>query len=124
MTNRRIVWRSNSARYAQAHPPQPGHVCRDRRGVPGVRAAGGAADGAAARGAADAAVDRRTNAIGPIQSVTKYQLLLSNYFPTDHWSQTRPPKVIASSNEQAMLVLDDYERHDDGRVDIERISRC
>jgi lipopolysaccharide export system protein LptA len=56
------------------------------------------------------------------KSITKYQLLLSNYFPKDHWSQLRPPKVIASSSEQAMLVLDDYERHDDGRVDIERFA--
>jgi lipopolysaccharide export system protein LptA len=56
------------------------------------------------------------------QAITKYQLLLSNYFPKDHWSQLRPPKVIASSNEQAMLVLDDYERHDDGLVVIERFA--
>ncbi|MEX0611723.1 MAG: hypothetical protein WD738_11170 [Pirellulales bacterium] len=56
------------------------------------------------------------------QSITEYQLLLSHYFPKDHWSQTRPPKVIASSNEQAMLVLDDYKRHDDGQVDIERFA--
>ena len=41
---------------------------------------------------------------------TKYQLLLSNYFPKDHWSQTRPPKVIANSTEQAMLVFDDFNR--------------
>lgn len=45
-----------------------------------------------------------------IQSLTKYQRLLANYFPPDHWSQRQPPKVIASSNEQAMLVMDDYER--------------
>lgn len=45
-----------------------------------------------------------------IQSLTKYQRLLANYFPADHWSQRQPPKVIASSNEQAMLVMDDYER--------------
>ena len=43
------------------------------------------------------------------QSVSTYQRLLANYFPPDHWSQLRPPKVIAGSNEQAMLVL---ERHD------------
>ena len=45
------------------------------------------------------------------ESVTKYQLLLSNYFPKDHWSQLRPPKVIANSSEQAMLVFDDFKRH-------------
>jgi hypothetical protein len=55
-------------------------------------------------------------------AVTTYQLLLSNYFPKDHWSQTRPPKVIASSNEQAMLVLDDYHRQEDGRVKIDRFA--
>ena len=58
-----------------------------------------------------AACDRRRDWNVATQSVTKYQLLLSNYFPKDHWSQMRPPKVFASSNEQAMLVLDDYKRH-------------
>jgi hypothetical protein len=43
-------------------------------------------------------------------SVTKYQLLLASYFAKDHWTQLRPPVVIASSNEQAMIVLDEYER--------------
>jgi len=55
-------------------------------------------------------------------AVNKYQLLLSNYFPKDHWSQIRPPKVIASSNEQAMLVLDDYHGQADGRVKIDRFA--
>ena len=64
--------------------------------------------------------------------VTKYQLLLSNYFPKDHWSQLRPPKVIANSTEKAMLVFDDFKRRTgssenaDGNaptlVDIERIA--
>ena len=48
------------------------------------------------------------------QGATKYQLLLSNYFPKDHWSQTRPPKVIANSTEQAMLVFDDFKRQAGG----------
>lgn len=56
------------------------------------------------------------------QAATKYQRLLANYFPKDHWSQLRPPKVIAGSNEQMMLVLDDYDRHDDGRVEIQRFA--
>jgi hypothetical protein len=43
-------------------------------------------------------------------SPSQYQQLLSNYFPQDHWSQTRPPKVIASATEQAMLVFDDFTR--------------
>ena len=56
------------------------------------------------------------------QAPNKYQRLLANYFPADHWSQARLPKVIASSNEQAMLVMDDYDRHNDGRVEIERFA--
>ena len=47
---------------------------------------------------------------GANETLTRYQLLLSNYFPKGHWSQLQPPKVVASSNEQAMLVMDDYER--------------
>lgn len=57
------------------------------------------------------------------QSITRYQLLLSNYFPKDHWSQSRPPKVIASSDEKAMLVIDEYTRHQEDRVDNERFTR-
>lgn len=61
---------------------------------------------------------------------TKYQRLMANYFPADHWSQKRPPKVIANGGEQAMLVFDDFKRHaldeTDGtkgtQVDIERIT--
>jgi hypothetical protein len=49
-------------------------------------------------------------------SVTKYQRILAAYFPADHWSQTRPPKVIENETGSVMFVLDDYERHDDGRV--------
>lgn len=49
-------------------------------------------------------------------AIAKYQHLLSEYFPADHWSLARPPKVIESG--PVMLVLDDYERHDDGRVDL------
>jgi hypothetical protein len=55
--------------------------------------------------------------------VTQYQLLLSNYFPKDHWSQTRPPKVFASSDEKAMLVLDDYKRYAETRVNDERFTQ-
>src|SRR6478672_4414420 len=44
-------------------------------------------------------------------SVSKYQRLLANYFPKNHWSQVRPPKVFANGTEQAMLVIDDYTRH-------------
>ncbi len=51
-------------------------------------------------------------------SVTKYQRILAAYFPPDHWSQTRPPKVIENETGSVMFVLDDYKRHDDGRVDL------
>ena len=66
------------------------------------------------------------------EAVSKYQLLLSNYFPKDHWSQTRQPKVIANSTEQMMLVFDDFKRRPGGSqnadgsttalVDIEQIA--
>lgn len=42
---------------------------------------------------------------------TKHQLLLSNYFPKDHWSQTRPPIVIANATEQFMLAFDGFKRN-------------
>ena len=45
-------------------------------------------------------------------SGTMYQLLLSNYFPKDHWSQKRPPKVFAFSDEKGMLVIDAYTREE------------
>ena len=48
---------------------------------------------------------------GAIKAATKYQRLLSAYFPKTHWSQTSQPKVIANGTEQAMLVFDDYKRH-------------
>jgi hypothetical protein len=48
---------------------------------------------------------------------------LSHYFPKDHWSQIRPPKVFASSKEDAMLVLDDYTRHAETRVNDERYTQ-
>jgi hypothetical protein len=64
-----------------------------------------------------------------IQSVTKYQRLLAHYFPANHWSQVRPPKVFANGTEQAMLVIDDYTRHsvggnkeDSTQVDIKRFA--
>ncbi|MCC7476142.1 MAG: hypothetical protein IT425_12160 [Pirellulales bacterium] len=69
---------------------------------------------------------------GAAWSVTKYQLLLRNYFPNDHWSQSRQPKVIANGTEQVMLVFDEFRRRPgatqnvDGNptalVDIDRIA--
>src|SRR3989304_1758689 len=55
-------------------------------------------------------------------SVRKYQHVLAAYFPRDHWSQTRPPKVIENETGSVMFVLDDYERHDDGRVDLSHFA--
>ncbi len=63
------------------------------------------------------------------KSVSKYQRLLSNYFPPGHWTQVRPPKVFANSTETTMLVLDDYTRHAESgdkdkstQVDIKRLA--
>ncbi|HEY4235132.1 MAG TPA: hypothetical protein VGM76_16995 [Lacipirellulaceae bacterium] len=53
-------------------------------------------------------------------AITKYQRILSAYFPANHWSQQRTPKVIESGN--VMLVLDDYVRHDDNRVDMSHFA--
>jgi hypothetical protein len=55
-------------------------------------------------------------------SVSIYQRVLAAYFPADHWSQTRPPKVIENGTGSVMFVLDDYERHDDGRVDLSHFA--
>ncbi len=55
-------------------------------------------------------------------SVSKYQRVLAAYFPADHWSQTRPPKVIENESGSVMFVLDDYDRHDDGRVDLSHFA--
>jgi lipopolysaccharide export system protein LptA len=60
---------------------------------------------------------------GDLNPATKWQLLLSNYFPKDHWSQTQPPKVFASSNEQAIVVLDDYTRHAETSANNERYTQ-
>jgi hypothetical protein len=54
------------------------------------------------------------------RSVSKYQRLLSHYFPPDHWSQLRPPMVLG--NWPALLAIDGYTRHDDGRVDINQFA--
>jgi hypothetical protein len=54
------------------------------------------------------------------QAPSKYQRLLAAYFPTGHWSLVRPPKVIESGS--VMLVLDDYQRHEDGRVDLTKCA--
>jgi hypothetical protein len=62
-------------------------------------------------------------------SISKYQRLLKNYFPENHWSQLQPPKVFASGTEQVMLVIDDYTRRPVGKdkedftqVDIKRMA--
>src|SRR3989304_5874913 len=38
-------------------------------------------------------------------SVRKYQHVLAAYFPRDHWSQTRPPKVMVIDNLAPILGL-------------------
>ena len=53
-------------------------------------------------------------------AINKYQQVLSAYFPPDHWSQQRTPKVIESGS--VMLVVDDYVRHDDNRVDMSHFA--
>jgi len=53
-------------------------------------------------------------------AINKYQQVLSAYFPADHWSQQRTPKVIESGS--VMLVVDDYVRHDDNRVDMSHFA--
>ena len=69
-----------------------------------------------------AAGDGSPESIGRRSRSRKYQRLLAAYFPPDHWSQTRPPKVIENETGSVMFVLDDYERHDDGRVDLSQFA--
>src|SRR3972149_6008796 len=47
------------------------------------------------------------------QAITRYQELLAAYFPAGHWSLGPPPQVLESG--QVMLVVGDYDIHDDGR---------
>jgi hypothetical protein len=54
------------------------------------------------------------------KAVTKYQRLLANYFPRDHWSQQQPPIVLMSG--PALLVVNSYEPTNDGRVDISKFA--
>lgn len=54
----------------------------------------------------------------PAASINKYQRILAAYFPRDHWSQLQPPIVVENPTGSAMFVLDGWERHDDGRVDL------
>ncbi len=49
--------------------------------------------------------------------LTKYQRLLSNYFPTDHWSLVGKPKIFTNGTEQVMLVIDNYTRRPVGTGD-------
>src|SRR4051794_15856529 len=62
-------------------------------------------------------------------AVSKYQRLLRNYFPANHWTQARPPKIFANGTEQVMLVIDDYTRRqvggdkdDSTQVDIKQFA--
>ncbi|MEX2168868.1 MAG: hypothetical protein WD851_06135 [Pirellulales bacterium] len=49
-------------------------------------------------------------------AVDRYQRFLASYFPAGHWSLVKQCIVIESG--PVMLVLSDYERHDDGRIDL------
>lgn len=50
----------------------------------------------------------------------KYQRLLAAYFPVDHWTQKRAPKVI--KNGPGMLVLDEYKQHDGNHIELTRCA--
>lgn len=52
--------------------------------------------------------------------VHKYRQVLSAYFPANHWSLRRPPKIFESG--RAMVVLDDYHPRDNGRVLVDRCA--
>ena len=49
----------------------------------------------------------------------KHRQLLASYFQESHWCLQKPPKTIESGH--AMVVLDDYNQSEDGKL---RISRC
>ena len=49
-------------------------------------------------------------------AVDRYQRFLASYFPAGHWTLVKKCIVIESG--PVMLVLSDYERHDDGRIDL------
>src|SRR5438046_746661 len=73
--------------------------------------------------ASQANLDKGKNA------VSKYQRLLRNYFPENHWTQVRPPKIFANGTETVMLVIDDYTRRpvggdkdDSTQVDIKQFA--
>jgi lipopolysaccharide export system protein LptA len=50
------------------------------------------------------------------RSVSNYQLLLRNYFPAGHWSQSGTPKILGNASEQGILVIDSYTRHEEQSV--------
>ncbi len=54
------------------------------------------------------------------QSVSRYQRILSKYFPSNHWSLQQPPKIIG--NWPVLLVVDNYQRRDNGWIDIHKFA--
>lgn len=50
----------------------------------------------------------------------RYRKMLAAYFPQTHWALTSAPKVIKSG--KLMLVLDDYQRDNRGRVDLTKCA--
>lgn len=51
-------------------------------------------------------------------SVRRYQKLLANYFPDNHWSLSGSPKVLEHAEANALLVYGDLNRDRFGRVDV------
>ncbi|MGI9456597.1 MAG: hypothetical protein ACR2NU_08550 [Aeoliella sp.] len=57
---------------------------------------------------------------GSYEAIDRYQALLAAYFPADHWSLVTAPKVIRV--DELMFVLKDYQRHDNGSIDLEECA--
>ncbi len=55
----------------------------------------------------------------PREALHKHRELLAAYFPAGHWTLAEPPKTFETGN--AMIVLDDYQPNDEGRV---RVNKC
>ncbi len=54
-------------------------------------------------------------------AIDRYQQFLSAYFPSGHWTLGSPPPKIVRQ-QQIMMVLSDYKRTDDGRVEFEKCA--
>ena len=54
-------------------------------------------------------------------AIDRYQQFLSAYFPSGHWTLGSPPPKIVRQ-QQIMMVLSDYKRSDDGKVEFEKCA--